>query len=536
MIITDKIFKAYLNCNYKSYLKLHRHNGEKTDYEKLQNRLDTKFHLDALTNLQTTFPNDTISSTPVVTPLILQMGTHLLADTTIKVNGLQSSFDALIRFSQDSCLYEPVLYYRPQKITRIQKLLITYKALVLGQLQGEIPTYGHVIYGDKFSFTKIRLSSHIDKTEELLLNLKKQTSNTSTVQHILNAHCDICEYTKICKTKAVESDNLSLLRGMSEKEIQRHHDKGIFSVHQLSYTFRPRKTRKRTKNPSKPHYFALQALAIREKRVYIHGTPELSTAGKLVFFDIEGIPEKNLYYLIGVIIIEDKRAIHRFFWADNEHEQESIFTQFVKYMAKLSNYQLFHYGGYDSRALRQMKERLPIQLQTIVDTILDKSVNILSIIHTHIYFPTYSNRLKDIACMLGFTWTENNASGIQSIIWMELWRENRDPVIKEKLIQYNKEDCLALIEVYNFIIHALTAITGNIKEQYPQIVDTKELKPPNNNRSIYDDVSFFFKDFEIINKCAYFDYQRERVFVRTKKQKKINRLLKKNKLFANQTN
>ena len=414
MIITDDIVKAYLRCHYKSLLKLHNYNGNKTEYETLQNRLDEKFHAAALAKLKIDYPHDHISDIPVATLSILQTGKHVITDTTIEINDLQASFDALIRSSKNSRLYEPVLYYRFSKITRIQKLLLTYKALVIGQLQGEIPTHGHVIYGDNLSITKVKITSFISKVEELILDLKKQIISANDTCPFLNAHCDICEYNAACKAKAVEIDHLSLLRGISEKEIQRHNQKGIFTVHQLSYTFRPRKPPKRAKKPSNLHYFALQALALRENKVYIHGTPELPTSEGQVFFDIEGIPERDFYYLIGAIIVDGNRVTHRFFWANNEQEQEAIFTQFIEFIGMASGYRLFHFGSYDSKALKIMKKRLPSHLHTNIDVILDKSVNLLTIIYSHIYFPTHSNRLKDIGQILGFIWTAKNASGIQS--------------------------------------------------------------------------------------------------------------------------
>ena len=88
---------------------------------------------------------------------------------------------------------------------------------------------------------------------------------------------------------------------MSEKERERHRSKGIFTVTQLSYTFRPKRTPKRAKNPTKPRYLALQALAIRENTVYIHGAPVLPESGAQVYLDIEGLPDRDAYYVIGML-------------------------------------------------------------------------------------------------------------------------------------------------------------------------------------------------------------------------------------------
>ena len=89
-------------------------------------------------------------------------------------------------------------------------------------------------------------------------------SSNSPPDLVLNRHCNECEFQTRCRQKAIETDDLSLLSGITENERASHRSKGIFTVTQLSYTFRPRKTPKRAKNPAKPRYMALQALAIRE--------------------------------------------------------------------------------------------------------------------------------------------------------------------------------------------------------------------------------------------------------------------------------
>ena len=104
---------------------------------------------------------------------------------------------------------------------------------------------------------------------------------------VLNRHCAECEFRDRCKQKAVETDDLSVLAGITEDERTRYRSKGIFIVTQLSYTFRPRRTPKRAKNPGRLRYPALQALAIRENSVYINGNQAQ------VYLDIEGSIESS---------------------------------------------------------------------------------------------------------------------------------------------------------------------------------------------------------------------------------------------------
>ena len=51
--------------------------------------------------------------------------------------------------------------------------------------------------------------------------------------------------------------------------------KGIFTVTQLSHTFRPRRRPKKLRDKREKYHHSLKALAIREKKLHIVGSPEL---------------------------------------------------------------------------------------------------------------------------------------------------------------------------------------------------------------------------------------------------------------------
>ena len=97
----------------------------------------------------------------------------------------------------------------------------------------------------------------------------------------------------------MEKDDFSLLAGMSAKERQKLRSKGIFTVTQLSYTFRPRRRPKRLRDKREKYHHSLKALAIREKKIHIVGSPELKIEGTPVYLDVEGLPDRDFYYLIG---------------------------------------------------------------------------------------------------------------------------------------------------------------------------------------------------------------------------------------------
>ena len=47
-----------------------------------------------------------------------------------------------------------------------------------------------------------------------------ETRESGPPQLILNDHCQICEFRERCRAQAVQEDNLSLLRGLGEKEVK----------------------------------------------------------------------------------------------------------------------------------------------------------------------------------------------------------------------------------------------------------------------------------------------------------------------------
>jgi hypothetical protein len=158
---------------------------------------------------------------------------------------------------------------------------------------------------------------------------------------------------------------------------------------------------------------------------------------------------------------------------------------------------------------------------------------VLSVIHRHVYFPTYSNGLKEIGGLLGCRWTSADASGITSLVWRGSWERTRDPAVKDRLLTYNEEDCLALKSVCDFVarLGAATPAADEQAEGGPNVVSTADLPKAARKWPVYGRPTFVLDDLGRASECAYFDYQRERVYVRTDKRfRRINRRAKRDRL------
>jgi predicted RecB family nuclease len=75
---------------------------------------------------------------------------------------------------------------------------------------------------------------------------------------------------------------------------------------------------------------------------------------------------------------------------------------------------------------------------------MSSAVNLLSVTFAKVYFPTFSNGIKEIARYLGFESENPAGSGLQSIIWRMQWEASGATTLERSLLIYNANDCEAL--------------------------------------------------------------------------------------------
>jgi predicted RecB family nuclease len=195
----------------------------------------------------------------------------------------------------------------------------------------------------------------------------------------------------------MERNDLSLLSGMTPKDRAKVLVKGILTISQLSYGYRPRR-RKRTRpdaersaksvdsartRHSAQHDSKLRALAIKKGMIHVVGAPTLKIDGVATFIDVEGMPDNDLFYLVGLRFEAEGRTVERTFWADGLEGERGMWENCLQTLKSIGNARLVHYGAYETRFLRQMKRRyvLPPDDLKFVDRLIETSVNLVACIY-----------------------------------------------------------------------------------------------------------------------------------------------------------
>lgn len=116
MMIDNNIFKSYLHCKYKAYLKLGGNNGNRSEYEIIQDEIKSQYKRDALKSVFSAYEEATPLNSAIAEGKKVIVGAH------ISYGNLQSYCDFIERIPGKSDLgafhYVPVLLVEKDKLSK----------------------------------------------------------------------------------------------------------------------------------------------------------------------------------------------------------------------------------------------------------------------------------------------------------------------------------------------------------------------------------------------------------------------------------
>jgi predicted RecB family nuclease len=282
MVICDTIFEAYLECPTKCWLQYNEKPGDDNVFTNFFKKQLNRYRSFGLSQLILRTNSEKCAQSPLVQEPIEKVKWLLAYDFVIAKGNCISRPDAVERVinkENNTARLLPIRFISTSKVGKKNKMLLAFDAYILAKLFKTNVSHGKLIYSSECFSSKIGLSSLIPEARRVTAEITKIITSNDPPDLILNRHCAECEYKTTCRQTAIQKGDLSLLSGMTVKERRKFHNKGIFTVTQLSYTFRPRRRPKRLRNRPEKYHHSLKALAIRENKIHIVGTPELMLEG-----------------------------------------------------------------------------------------------------------------------------------------------------------------------------------------------------------------------------------------------------------------
>jgi len=304
MIITSDLFDAYLKCPTRCWLRSRAEPSAGDGYADLMRAENEAYREEEFARLLAKAPgNERAIALP--SPQNLNNASWRIAiDVRLSLHDIEVRLQAIERIPADGrgrpAQLIPYRFELANKLSKYDKLSLAFDAFLLSEALGRKVVLGRIVHGDRRTTLKVQMLMPAVEVRKRIKEIVALVSAASPPELVLNRHCSECEFQARCRRQAMEKDDLSLLSRMSEKERKKLQGKGIFTVTQLSYTFRPRRRRRASQAKQEKFHQSLRALAIRENKIHAVDLADPKLDGTPIYLDVEGIPDRNSYYLIGL--------------------------------------------------------------------------------------------------------------------------------------------------------------------------------------------------------------------------------------------
>ncbi len=320
---------------------------------------------------------------------------------------------------------------------------------LLGQIQEYTPNTFSIINGER----EETIHEYSDY-ESLLFETIKNSREILKGGYVSPTHgSGLSPWTSYCDKKAIETNDISLVAGISVKTKYKFVDSGYKTVQDLAGAKLEDLIELKGVGKKTAIKYVTTAKALHSNEPIIINKDAIDFPDKKVeiFLDLEGIDptmaDENtpqIDYLIGILVRENSKEEYIPFTAkDTDHEKEML-LKFLEFVKKQKDYVIYHYHHYEKTHLLKMMEKYGIE-KTTQNMIFDHMIDIHKVVTKSVVFPTYGNGLKQIAPYLGFSWRHKDVNATESIsIYLDFISnpdKNRDKF--QKVIDYNEDDCIA---------------------------------------------------------------------------------------------
>jgi predicted RecB family nuclease len=362
-LITAAVFSAFLKCPTKAHLLLVGEPHSETFFTDAEAHISSMFKAAALRSCTGTEFEEALDFGQ------LEYGSDLKPASRY-VDCRTTAYDLALpadkprkersQKSLSSNVLLPILFSPWDKPELSDSLLVCFGALALSQVTGILADTGVLLYGDGHRHRTVKTGEYVVRTRQIIDSIRAISRSQKAPLLALNRHCAVCDFQPRCRRLAIDRDDLTLLTGMTVKERAKCYAKGISTIAQLSYGYRPRR-RKRTKpdaeraaksakrvGPVTKNDNKLKALAIKKGQIHVVGTPSLKFEGTPAFLDVEGMQDGSYYYLIGLRYECGGKQVEQSFWADKMDNEREIWASCLRTLRTIENAQIVSYAAYET--------------------------------------------------------------------------------------------------------------------------------------------------------------------------------------------
>jgi predicted RecB family nuclease len=270
--------------------------------------------------------------------------------------------------------------------------------------------------------------------------------------------CKLCHWHTFCIAQLTAADDLTLIPSLGRKE------RGVMSeslptIAALAESnpdgfIHGRRTVFAGIGPDRLRLFQARAAMLKASppKPYLRAPVILGLFSLELFFDVEVDPLRDVCYLHGFVERHHgDNATERFvsFFAEEATPAAECdaFAAALDYLSARADAAIYFYSKYERTTYRKLQQKYPnICTPEDVERLFEppRTVDLYGdVVLKATEWPTRDQSIKTLAKYLGFTWRDTHPSGAASIEWFDRWCRERTPEIRQRILDYNEDDCRA---------------------------------------------------------------------------------------------
>ncbi len=355
-------------------------------------------------------------------------------------------------------LYFPVNIKLGRRPKPEYKLIAAYHAQMLAIIQGVLPPQSQLILRQQGTYN-IHLEYWLSRMENIVAEcIEMLIGQQEPEVFISRQRCSLCNWYGHCYKIAKSQQHLSLIPGITPKRYESLTEMGLDTLESIAAVSQNSLGEKIGKNVAVLLQQQTQSLLLEKAMVRAdYNLKHLPPSSPIeLYFDIEAEPDRQVDYLLGVLLVDRRENIHKFypFLAEEPTEEAKIWQQFCEFVNLYPEAKIFHFSEYEVETIKRLAT-LYNTPKLSIKVLLSRFVDLHSWVTKTVILPVESYSLKSLANWLGFEWREAKGSGDQSVCWYDSWLTTQNRTFLESILSYNEDDCYATYHLKNWLVDFL---------------------------------------------------------------------------------
>jgi len=364
--------------------------------------------------------------------------------------------------------YLPAVYKLGHKTTKEHLFDLAFSSMLLESFQESKIEKGLVIssFDGKVNVEEIYLNKKLrKKVLNVLLSLNACLEGFMPEITQDRKKCTICSWQKFCDKQAKEQGYLTDIDGIGSKTASLLMTNGISDTQTLASYSEKQLGEKLSKFNDQKYEKA--SLFVKQAQAYISGEPyrilnkndtndllEKTCSGFYVF-DIESNPDDRHDFLYGFLKINNlftkkEDLIYEPIFNLKNNKEES-YRKIIEILFLQKEWPVLHYGETEKIAIINIAKNLYFSFEEI-DSLTSRFIDLHTLIRKSCILPLKNYGLKTVSNWLGFEWVQKNVNGSKALYWWIQYQITENEIFLQKIIQYNKDDCLATLQIAKYLI------------------------------------------------------------------------------------